>query len=331
MNNRTSSRTGPLTPVRLWQISLLATALILMALLTANGIVGAEGTDGPAAPANLTATPGNGEVALTWDTPNDLGITGYQYRVSADGGATWNPDWTDIGESGAATTSHTVTGLTNGTNYEIHVRAMEGSNAGAHSDVNAVPYLDVPKAPRNVEATRSDGSITLSWLPPNNSVVDRYEVRYAGKGDKLSSRSWTSAGNVTQYTLPVANGYYGRTWKFQVRAVNESGGGKGTRVTSKPPELTAAPEDFSASATSGASVELSWTPANLEETRGWVYRVKSGETKGKWTELTEVTEESDGSRSATVSAASPCSSCVYQLKAYNDVSRSPMARDQADD
>ena len=39
----------------------------------------------PAAPANLTATPGDGEVTLNWQTPDDGGapITVYQYRRQA--------------------------------------------------------------------------------------------------------------------------------------------------------------------------------------------------------------------------------------------------------
>lgn len=51
-------------------------------------------TYGPAAPAGLTATPGGGQVSLAWADPLDSTITKYQYRVSADGGTTWSPDWT---------------------------------------------------------------------------------------------------------------------------------------------------------------------------------------------------------------------------------------------
>lgn len=326
MNNRTLSRTGPLAPGRLWQLSLIVTAMVLMTLLMATATAGAAGTDGPAAPANLQADPGNGKVALTWDTPNGLGITGYQYRLR-EGAGTELQDWVSFG--GATTTSHTVSGLTNGLDYEIHIRAMEDSTAGTHSIVHAVPYLNVPKAPRYLEAARNNGVITLSWLPPRKSVVDHYEIRHAEKGDKLSSRPWISVGKMTHHTTTVASSHYGRTWKYQVRAVNQSGGGKAARATTKPQELTA-PENFSAFATSGTSAKLSWMPTNLKETKGWVYRINFGSTKSQWTKLTNVAVESDGSRSATVSGSSLCSPCAYQLKAYNDAGRSRLARDKAD-
>ena len=324
--NRTPSRTGPLASVRLWQLSMIVTAMALMTLLMATGAAWAAGTDGPAAPANLQADPGKGKVVLTWGTPNDLGITGYQYRLR-EGVGTELQDWVSFG--GETTTSYTVAGLTNGLDYEIHVRAMEDGTPGTHSIVHAVPYLNVPKAPRAYEVTRNDAVLTLSWLPPRKSAVDSYEIRYAEKGDKLALRPWTSVGEARQYTTTVASSHYGKTWKFQVRAVNESGGGKSARVTTKPPELTA-PENFSAFATSGTSAKLSWTPTNEKETAGWVYRVNWGSTKSQWTELTNVAVESDGSRSATVSGSSLCSPCAYQLKAYNDAGRSPLVRDKAD-
>ena len=53
----------------------------------------------PFAPETLTATRGDTEVDLRWTPPASDGgaaIIKYQYRVSADGGTTWNPDWTDV-------------------------------------------------------------------------------------------------------------------------------------------------------------------------------------------------------------------------------------------
>ena len=51
----------------------------------------------PGAPGSVSATPGNRQALLSWAEPaadGGAGITGYEYRVSADGGATWDPDWT---------------------------------------------------------------------------------------------------------------------------------------------------------------------------------------------------------------------------------------------
>ena len=81
----------------------------------------------PAAPAELSATPGNGEVTLRWTTPASDGgrpITTFRYRQSTDGGDNWSPDWTAIPDCTPDTVEHTVGGLTNGTYYTFEVQAV---------------------------------------------------------------------------------------------------------------------------------------------------------------------------------------------------------------
>ena len=78
---------------------------------------------GPDAPRELTAATGDTEVELTWVVPQSDGgdaITKYQYCQSTDGGATWNPGWTDV----SGTTEFTVTSLVNGTPYTFGMRAV---------------------------------------------------------------------------------------------------------------------------------------------------------------------------------------------------------------
>ena len=86
----------------------------------------------------LTATAGNGEIALSWNDPGDSTITKYQY-IQRSGDGAWSA-WMDISGSGATTTSHTVTGLTNGTEYTIAVRAVKGTDGfGPVSAAMATP------------------------------------------------------------------------------------------------------------------------------------------------------------------------------------------------
>ncbi len=82
----------------------------------------------PAAPAGLTATAGNASVTLAWDDPSNTTITRYEYRMRWTG-VGWQ-DWVAIPNSGATTTSHAVTGLTNGTEYRFKVRAVNAGGAG---------------------------------------------------------------------------------------------------------------------------------------------------------------------------------------------------------
>ena len=79
---------------------------------------GGSRTTAPAAPSNLTAVGGDGEAVLTWDAPSRDGgaeITDYEYRIDRR-----NP-WISIGSTN---TTHTLTGLVNGTAYVFEVRAV---------------------------------------------------------------------------------------------------------------------------------------------------------------------------------------------------------------
>ncbi len=80
----------------------------------------------PAKPAGLAATAGSGQVTLNWTDPSNAAITAWQFRQRAppDTGSWGN--WLAIASSTAATTTHTVTGLTNGTAYEFQIRARAG-------------------------------------------------------------------------------------------------------------------------------------------------------------------------------------------------------------
>ena len=82
----------------------------------------------PSAPRNLTAVGGDGQVVLSWTAPeNDGGfaITDYEYRINGRG------SWISIGST---QTTHTVTGLTNGTAYVFQVRAVNAAGSSPYSN-----------------------------------------------------------------------------------------------------------------------------------------------------------------------------------------------------
>jgi chitodextrinase len=94
----------------------------------------------PTVPANLTAIPGNGQVALSWSASSDNGggdaIAGYHiYR-----------NGTQVGSTTA--TSYTDTGLTNGTSYSYTVSAYDqaGNLSARSSAVSATPVASTSSA-----------------------------------------------------------------------------------------------------------------------------------------------------------------------------------------
>ena len=119
----------------------------------------------PTMPRNLTAREDDREVALRWELPesyDDIELTGYQYRARQRGGG-WSPDWTRVPGS-EATTSHTVTGLTNGTEYTFEVRGINSKGGGPAASVKGTP-LDVGIRIANHSVEEGE-STTLGILPP---------------------------------------------------------------------------------------------------------------------------------------------------------------------
>ena len=178
-----------------------------------------------APPQNLRGTPGqNRQVPLNWDDPGNNDITGYQYRVSGDNGATWNPDWTDIPNSNSRTNTYRVTGLTNGISYTIQVRALTVLQQSPPATLRATPLGPAgrPAAPTITEVNVSDGAMTVHWRPaPEDSRAPDtgYRVRhrqtgvgawtttnYGGEfaGRTVFMQRITGLANQTHYEVQVA-------------------------------------------------------------------------------------------------------------------------------
>jgi hypothetical protein len=83
-------------------------------------------------PTNLAATPAITSVALSWTAPSNMGtetLTEYQIEYSA--GSSINPMSSTTVNTGSTNASHTITGLTAGSQYAFRVRAKTGTGFGA--------------------------------------------------------------------------------------------------------------------------------------------------------------------------------------------------------
>lgn len=91
------------------------------ALNTGDGQLFVDPQDEPSAPTAVTATPGNGALTVSWQPPaNPEGaITGYVVRHRVAGSTDWSSDRPAAAEDRSAT----LTGLVNGTAYEVVVLA----------------------------------------------------------------------------------------------------------------------------------------------------------------------------------------------------------------
>ena len=233
------------------------------------GSVDAKPVPVPAAPANLEVVPANRQAVLTWDDPGDSTITKYQYRQAEGEGSTDFGDWSDISGSSAATTTYTVTGLTNDTEYTFELRAVNVSGDGAASSVTAKPEA-VPNAPENLSARAGDGQVALEWDDPSDDTIPitGYQVSTDGGTtfiDIEGSDAATTAHTVSVLSdgtdTPLTNG---TQYTLAVRAVNTVGDGPASTVTARPvlPVPVPAAPAISSVKPGNRQVALDWVNSN---------------------------------------------------------------------
>ena len=202
----------------------------------------------PDAPIGLAADVEAGAVTLTWIRPSDGGaaLGEYEYRVSADGGTNWSPDWSAISGSGAGTVAHEVTGLTSDTAYTFEVRAVNGEGAGPAARVDATPHAPrVPDAPGDLGAIAGAGAVILTWTPPysGNGPLTGYEYRVSADGGTTWSPGWSTipGGGPGTVAYEVTGLTDDTAYTFEVRAVNGRGEGPAARTSATPSASAVAP------------------------------------------------------------------------------------------
>jgi hypothetical protein len=118
-----------------------------------------------------------------------------------------------------------VTGLTNGTEYEFTVRAINAVGPSPESVVASNNYipLDVPHAPTNVAGVSVGvGAVSVSWVPPliTGGQIDSYEIESYNTDTELTSTTLTE-----DIPTVVDELQSGAVYQFRVRAVNSVGNG----------------------------------------------------------------------------------------------------------
>ncbi len=210
------------------------------ALQTAINLLQQSGS-APAAPADLSATAGEGTATLAWSAAS--GADSYKvYKGTVAG----EYDATPIA-AGITGTSYTATGLTNGTTYYFAVTAAnsigesEKSNEASSTPAAAV---SVPAAPANLTAIGGDRQIILYWNPAEGSVS--YNVYRGTASGEYGAAPLATGITGTSYT--AAGLTNGTTYYFAVTAVNSIGESE---------------KSNEASATPAAAVSVPAAPANL--------------------------------------------------------------------
>ena len=152
------------------------------------------------APQNLSATPGDGEVTLSWAPPSsgDAPVE-YGYRYRAGSGAFG--DSTAVAGAGAAR-SVTVTGLANGTEhtFEVWARSTAGPGPAAVATGTPLPSLSIDDA----TVGEGDGTVTLT-VTLSASSTQNVSVGYSTADGRARAGSDYTAAASGSATITAGN------------------------------------------------------------------------------------------------------------------------------
>ena len=222
-------------------------------------------TGPPSAPGNLRAVSRDSSIELEWDPPLSDGgspLTGYTIRHLS----TPYQNWVEVPLTGTGTT-HTLTGLENGTAYDIEVRAVNDEGPGPWSEqITDVPFT-TPSQPQSLTLTAGDASAAARWSAPvddGGSSLRGYRLRW-----RTGTDAWRTATLAADETSFTATGLSNDdTWEFQVLAFNLAGDGDWSAAATVVPTAASGPLGVVSEALqqTGATPTAPATPAIVRAT-----------------------------------------------------------------
>jgi hypothetical protein len=175
-----------------------------------------SGSMPPAAPTNVTATAGNGQVALSWSASS--GASSYNVKRSTTSGG----PYTTV--ASPTTTGYTDTGVTNGTTYYYVVSAVNTAGESANSSQvsatpTAPPDFSISATPSSQTVAPGTGtSYTVSVTPsngfkgnvtfsvsglPSGATASFTPSSVSGSGSSTMALSISSSTSTGTYTLTI--------------------------------------------------------------------------------------------------------------------------------
>ncbi len=283
----------------------------------------------PAAPTGFAATAGNGQVVLSWSNPGDASITGYELRHGKMG-VRASAAWTAIPGAGATTTTRTVTGLDNGSEYSFQLRAVNPAGNGAETGwATATPQTPtVPGATVSTAALRlAEGgsgayTVRLDTAPSADVTVTvggaSGDVAVMGSPLTFTTATWTIPQTVT---VNAGTDTDTNTDPDVTLTHSASGGGYGSAsiasvvVSVVEKDMAPAKPTGLAAAPGNRSVTLTWTDLANPTVTKWQVRRKAG--SDDWGEWADIPGSGAGTTSHEVRGLTGGATYQFEVRAVN--------------
>ena len=177
----------------------------------------------PGAPSITSVTRGDSQLTVAFTAGSDGGSVITNYEYSTDAGSTWTT------RSPIATTSPIIiTGLTNGTSYNVQIRAVNSVGSGAATTSTSGTPSTTPGTPTitGITAGEYQLSVAFSAGSTGGSTITNYEYSIDGGG------TWTTRSPVaTTSPIIITSLTNGTSYNVQLKAINANGHGTATTTT----------------------------------------------------------------------------------------------------
>ncbi|HEU4830791.1 MAG TPA: fibronectin type III domain-containing protein, partial [Candidatus Saccharimonadales bacterium] len=192
------------------------------------------------------------QINASWTPVNNA--SSYVIQRATNGSFT-----TGLAEATVATTSHSFTGLTQGTTYYLRVLPKASSSDGGWSATKSVTMPVLTSV--TVSATaNSSTQITASWN--SSSLATSYTLQYATNSSFTSA---TSLSGLTGLSRAVTGLSTGVTYYFRVQAV-ASGATSSWSNTANATTIVPAPASAAAATNSATQITASWASVSIANT-----------------------------------------------------------------
>ena len=195
------------------------------------------------APTHLWSRSSRGDergIELKWEAPEGT-VTGYQilrneHIAMADW---WNPlpygcttfSTVHVVDTGSDATTYTDTDVGAGASYSYSVRAINSDGVGRRSNSSSIQYRPpgdpgAPQAPRNLNSTRVNDGVELTWDAPVGEVTGYQILRRLPEQCEFGFRVYAENTNSTDTNWVDRNVVPGTRYTYLVRAINDAGVGE---------------------------------------------------------------------------------------------------------
>ena len=275
-----------------------------------------------------TAQVGETLTANTSGVADEDGIGNVQYEYQ------WLADDSDI--SGATNATYTLAAAEEGKAIRVQVSFTDDAGnaetltSAATDAVATAEPSEPPDKPKDLAATATHDSVTLTWKDPGDDSITGYvilrRVRVNDQGGDFSVLVADTGSAATTYTDNTVAA--STTYTYRIKAINEHGVSERSRwvhIDTPAPPVPDQPTGLEATASHG-QVVLTWDDPEDDSITGYVIlrRVRVNDTGGDFSVLVANTESAATTYADNTVAAS--TTYTYRIKAINEHGTSERSR-----